>query len=455
MKNHQTHITRFLIIVAMALIGCYIGLTAGRTASASSANKATSPLPTLRGEAAIEHLKQTGLYHSLSAALTAARYQMTINPTLTQQQKLEASDAARDDQFGDSVAISGETVVVGAPFDDGAGGEDQGSAYVFVRSSGVWSQQQKLESSDPAVFDIFGDSVAIGGETIVVGAPFDDGAVSHIQGSAYVFVRSGGVWSQQQKLEPADATGGQFGESVAISGETIVVGAPSDGPAGSAYIFVRSGGIWSQQQKLETSDAAALANFGDSVAISDETVVVGAHTDDGAAGSNQGSAYVFERSSGVWSQQQKLEASDAAALERFGNSVAINGETIVVGAFLDNGAAGSTQGSAYVFERSGGVWSQQQKLEASDAGAFDHFGESVAISGETIVVGAADDDSAYVFARSGGVWSQQQKLEAFDAEGGGFLFGKSVAISGETVVAGAPFYDVRSQGLAYIFAPAN
>jgi drug/metabolite transporter superfamily protein YnfA len=455
MKNRQTHITRFLIIVVMALIGCYFGLTAGRTASAGSANQATPPLPSLRGEAAIEHLKQTGLYHSLAAALTAARYQMTTDTTLTQQQKLEALDAARDDRFGESVAISGETVVVGAPFDNGAGGEDQGSAYVFVRSGGVWSQQQKLEASDPAAFDIFGNSVAISGETIVVGAPFDDGAVGNTQGSAYVFVRSGGVWSQQQKLETADAPGGQFGASVAISGEAIVAGAPSDGPAGSAYIFVRSDGTWSQQQKLEVSDATAFANFGASVAISGETVVVGAHTDDGAAGSNQGAAYVFVRSGGVWSQQQKLEASDAAALERFGFSVAISGETIVVGAFLDNGAAGDGQGSAYVFERSDGVWSQQQKLEASDAAAFDHFGNSVAINGMTIVVGAEDNDSAYIFERSGGVWSQQQKLEAFDVEGGGFFFGKSVAISGKTVVAGGPFYDVRSQGLAFVFAPAN
>jgi FG-GAP repeat len=360
MKNQQTHITRFLIIVVMVLIGCHIGLTAGRTASASSANKPTSLLPSLRGEAAIEHLKQTGLYHSLAAALTAARYQIeerkvggyqasnypvTIDPTLTQQQKLVASDTEVGDLFGFSVAISGETIVVGAHSDDGAAGTGQGSAYIFVRSGEVWSQQQKLEASDAAALDLFGFSVAISGETVVVGAHSDDGAAA--------------------------------------------------GNQGSAYVFVRSGGVWNQQQKLEASDADAQDGFGFSVAISGETVVVGARGDDGAAAGNQGSAYVFVRSGGVWSQQQKLEASDAAEGDQFGNSVAINGETVVVGARLDGFG---DQGSAYVFVRSGGVWSQQQKLAVSDGAIFDGFGNSVAISGGTIVVGESEGGGAYVFA---------------------------------------------------------
>ena len=163
-----------------------------------------------------------------------AVWPVTIDPTFTQQQKLEASDAAAHDYFGFSVAISGETVVVGAPDGDGAAGINQGSAYVFVRSGGVWSQQQKLLASDAAARDFFGDSVAISGETIVVGAPFDDGAAGIDQGSAYVFVRSGGVWSQQQKLGLGRGGSDFFGESVAISGETVVVGAASDdGAAGN------------------------------------------------------------------------------------------------------------------------------------------------------------------------------------------------------------------------------
>jgi FG-GAP repeat len=655
MNTQRNRIARFLIIVAMALIGCYAGLTAIRTAGADSTKKAAPPmpaLPTRSGPAAIRHLEQTGLYNSLSAALTAARYRIeerregiyeagnpkqgyravftregvevrgssqagnewrlgmkltaygyeerkktvtsaglkasgdrieyerragdgtglsewyvnrasgleqgftiaqapgkrragerlnlwlklsgdlkarlldsgqaiqlngrgagaglryeklhafdatgrglearmrlagdevklevqdegaiypvTIDPTFTQQQKLVASDAAADDQFGVSVAISGETAVVGAQGDEGPAGGFQGSAYVFTRSGGVWSQQQKLEAADAAAGDQFGVSVAIDGETIVVGALGDEGPAGVFQGSAYVFTRSGGVWTQQQKLEAADAgEADQFGSSVAISGETITVGAPGDDGAagngqGSAFVFVRSGTSWSQQQKLEASDAAGGDVFGFSVAISGETIAVGAVGDDGAAGPGQGSAYVFVRSAGVWSQQQKIEAADAAAGDQFGNSVAIDGETIVVGAVNDAGAAGVFQGSAYVFVRSGTSWSQQQKLEASDAAAGDQFGNSVALSGETVVVGAPSDDgaagitqgSAYVFVRSGGVWSQQQKLEASDAAAAD-VFGSSVSISGNTLVVGAPFDDGAAgsdQGSAYVFIAVN
>jgi hypothetical protein len=284
-----------------------------------------------------------------------------------------------------------------------------------VRSGGLWSQLQKLEASDAATGDAIGQSVAISGETIVVGgAPGDATEEASFGAAAYVFVRSDGVWSQQQKLQVSDRLD-LFGFDVAISGETIVVGAHGDdgtaGPdQGSAYVFVRSGGVWSEQQKLEASDAAAEEHFGFSVAISGETIVVGAGFNAGFAdgGSDQGSAYVFVRSGTVWSEQQKLEASDAAAGDLFGFSVGISGETVVVGAVLDDGAAGIDQGSAYVFVRSGGLWSQLQKLEASDAATDDTFGRSPAISGGTIVVGASFDDSddgafqdqgsAYVFA---------------------------------------------------------
>src|SRR6266542_4492792 len=232
--------------------------------------------------------------------------------------------------------------------------EDGGEVWLEVDDrEAVWpvtidptfTQHQKLEASDPAAFDGFGFSVAISGETVVVGAPGDDS-----RGSAYVFARNGGVWSQQQKLLASDAAAGDaFGESVAISGETVVVGSGGGGVGGSAYVFARSSGVWSQQQKLRASDAAVADSFGASVAISGETVVVGAIGDDGAAGRDQGSAYVFARSGGVWSQQQKLEASDAALGDQFGFSVAVSGGTVVVGAHDDSGAAGRLQGSAYVF----------------------------------------------------------------------------------------------------------
>ncbi|MDQ3652920.1 MAG: FG-GAP repeat protein [Acidobacteriota bacterium] len=410
-----------------------------------------------------------------------AEYPLTIDPLIALETKLTASDGATNDAFGISVAISGDTAVVGSRADDTAAGQRAGSAYVFVRSNGVWSQQAKLTASDAAEGDWFGYSVAINsGITIVVGAPTKHMSSGGFpQGAAYVFVRSNGVWSQQAKLTASDAADQDgFGNSVAISsGNTIVVGADSGDTAagqqaGSAYVFVRSNGVWNQQAKLTASDTADGDFLGTSVAISGNTIVAGAPGDDTAAGQQAGSAYVFVRSNGVWSQQAKLTASDATAEDKFGWSVAITGGTAVVGAYDDHTAAGDGAGSAYVFVRTNEVWSQQAKLTASDATAEDRFGWSVAITGDTIVVGAPSDTliivlsptttpvpflkivqkagSAYVFGRSNGQWSQQVKLTASDAAKNDW-FGYSVAISGDNILVGAPSpFAHTSAGSAYV-----
>jgi len=385
-----------------------------------------------------------------------AEYPVTIDPLLTQQLKLTASDGAALDFLGTSVAVSGDTAVVGA-----TKFTSLDSAYVFVRSGATWTQQQKLTASDGASADEFGTSVAISGDTVVVGAFFDDVGFTD-QGSAYVFVRSGTTWTQQQKLTAGDGAAlDQFGTSVAISGDTVVVGAEFDGVGfsnqGSAYVFVRSGTTWTQQQKLTASDGALNDEFGFSVAISGDTVVVGAIIDNVGANSNQGSAYVFVRGGASWTQQQQLIASDGAAGDLFGRSVAISGDTVVVGA--DGDDVGFTdQGSAYVFVRSGTAWTQQQKLTASDGAGSDQFGISVAISGDTVVVGVPFEQnlqgSAYVFVRSGTAWTQQQKLTASDGAADD-AFGLSVGISGDAVVIGANRDDVGAntdQGSAYVFA---
>jgi hypothetical protein len=328
-----------------------------------------------------------------------------------QQAKLTAADGAGGDWFGRSVAISGDTAVVGAYFDDVGANADQGSAYVFARNGTSWVQQQKLTAADGAALDMFGITVALSDDTAVVGAYNDDVGANTNQGSAYVFVRSGTTWSQQQQLTAADgAADDRFGWSVAIAGDTAVVGAPYDdvgakADQGSAYIFVRGGTAWSQQQQLTAADGGADDLFGWSVAISGETAVVGAVCDDVGANADQGSAYVFVRSGTAWSQQQKLTTADGAAYDEFGESVAISGETTVVGADWDTVGANAYQGSAYVFARSGTTWSEQQKLTAADGAAEDDFGISVAIAGESAVVGARYDDvgantnqgSAYVF----------------------------------------------------------
>jgi FG-GAP repeat len=392
---------------------------------------------------------------------------LTINPVVAGQQKLTASDAAVDDLFGYSVALSGDTAVVGAINDNTPAGSDAGSAYVFVRSGTTWTEQQKLTASDGAFGDFFGYSVALSGDTAVVGTRLDDTPAGTDAGSAYVFVRSGTTWTEQQKLTASDAAAEDiFGSSVAVDGDTAVVGAdgndtPAGTNAGSAYVFVRSGTTWTQQRRLRASDGAAGDFFGISVALDGDTSVVGADGDDTSAGAQAGSAYVFVRSGTTWTQQRRLRASRGADFDFFGNSVALSADTAVVGAAQGDTAGGRDTGSAYVFVRSGTTWTQQQKLTASDRAAFDRFGISVALSGEIAVVGAYFDDtgagedtgSAYVFFRSGTTWTQQQKLTASDGAAGD-EFGISVALDGDTAVVGADRDNTPAgddAGSAYVF----
>ena len=380
--------------------------------------------------------------------------------------KLTASDPADTDVFGAFVAISGGTAVVGAIYDDDAG-DFSGSAYVFVRSGTTWTQQAKLTASDAAGGDTFG-SVAIDGETIVVGARSKDSAAGADVGAAYVFVRSGTTWTEQAKLMASDgAANDQFGYFVSLSGETAVVGVHQDDnaqgiDAGAAYVFVRSGTAWTEQAKLVASDGAANDRFGYAVSLSGETAVVGAYLDDSVPGADVGAAYVFVRSGTTWTEQAKLTASDGAYLDQFGVDVDISGETVIVGAFTDDNAGGINAGSAYVFVRSGTTWTEQAKLTASDGAASDWFGSEVAISGETAVVAAHRDDnargadagSAYVFVRSGATWTEQAKLTASD--GGPYdWFGDSVALSDDTILIGASQDDDggTNAGAVYLFAP--
>jgi len=387
--------------------------------------------------------------------------------TWAQQGKLTASDGATSDYFGISVALSGDTALVGAYYDDAGANSDQGSAYVFTRSGTTWTQQTRLTASDGAADDYFGISVALSGDTALAGAYWDDVGANSDQGSAYVFTRSGTTWSEQAHLTASDgAAYDYFGRSVALSGDTALVGAYSDDVGandnqGSAYVFTRSGTTWSLQQKLTASDGAASDHFGHSVALSGDTALVGAYYDDVGANTDQGSAYVFTRSGTTWSEQAHLTALDGAAWDNFGFSVALSGDTALVGAYGDNVGANLDQGSAYVFTRSGTTWSEQAHLTASDGAAVDNFGFSVALSGDTALVGADSDDvganldqgSAYVFTRSGTTWSQQAHLTASGGAAYDF-FGVSVALSGDTALVGADYDNVGAnldQGSAYVF----
>ena len=376
------------------------------------------------------------------------------------ESKLVNSDGADNDWFGHVVALDADTAVIGA-YNDDDNGSESGSAYIYTHSGGSWAQQAKLIADDGAPDDKFGFALAIGGDTVVVGAYRDDDKGSN-SGSAYVYTRSGTTWTQQAKLKASDgAAFDYFGASVAISGDTIVVGAwgndDNGSASGSAYIFTRSGTTWSEQAKLTASDGESDDRFGQHVAISGNTIVVGADNDDDN-GSASGSAYVFTGSGTMWNEQAKLIASDGAAFDDFGQSVAIDGDTIVIGAWMDDDD-GSMSGSAYIYTRSGTTWTEQVKLTASDGGAGEMFGTSVAIGGDSVIVGAQGatqggdvSGGAYLFTRSGTTWTEHSKITAPDSADHD-RFGCSAAISGSKVLVGA-FYDDDmgvNSGSAYIY----
>ncbi|MEK6281236.1 MAG: FG-GAP repeat protein [Acidobacteriota bacterium] len=477
---------------------------------------------------------------TLSVDERGARYPLMIDP-IAQQAYLKpaavGTTQARDN-FGQSVALSGDTAIVGAPFESSnttgvnstrnESAAASGAAYVFTRSAGVWTQQAYLKPAAVGTTqgaDNFGFSVAVSGDTVVVGAYLEDSSTTGVNstpnesaadsGAAYVFTRSAGVWTQQAYLKPATVGTSQavdlFGISVSISGDTVVVGAQqedssttgvnstpneSGGESGAAYVFTRNAGVWTQQAYLKPAAVGVtqeLDFFGTSVAVAGDTVVVGANGESSSTtGVNSspddnallaGAAYVFTRSAGVWTQQAYLKPAavgDFQDFENFGLSVAVSGETVVVGAFLENSSTTGVNsppddnaqfaGAAYVFTRSGGVWTQQAYLKPAAVGttqAGDNFGFSVAISGDTVVVGAQQEDSsttgvnstanesatdsgaAYVFTRSAGVWTQQAYLKPA-AVGTAQIrdnFAIAVAVSGDTVVVGAPFEDSNTTGV--------
>ncbi|MBN2021933.1 MAG: hypothetical protein JW809_04000 [Pirellulales bacterium] len=367
------------------------------------------------------------------------------------EKTLSASDRENGDRFGISVAIDGDWAVAGAYLDDtprpdapGVVAEMSGSVYVFHFDGGQWVEQQKLVAADRHSFDYFGFSVAIDGATIVVGSHLDDDKGNE-SGSAYVFQFNGAQWVQQQKLVAEDGDADDyFGVNVAIDGTTIVIGSAHDDDkgyeSGSAYVFQYDGAQWVQQQKLVAADGNSSDYFGYSVAVDGATIIVGSYHDDDK-GPNSGSAYVFQHNGAQWVQQQKLVAEDGAGGDLYGYCVAIDGTTVVVGAYNDD-EKGEGSGSAYVYEYGGAQWVQQQKLVAQDGAKYDSFGYSVAISGVTIVVGANGDDdrasssgSAYVFKSDGAEWRYARKLLGSSIAGD--HFGDAVAIDGHEILVGA------------------
>ena len=379
-------------------------------------------------------------------------------PILHESAKLTASDAAEGDGFGFTVSVSGDTAVVRAHSSDCAAGVSCGAAYVFRFNGNEWVEEQKLTASDAAENDRFGISVTIDGDIVVVGAPQDSCTAGSECGSVYVFRLSGATWIEERKLIASDASDRDFfGASISVSGDTIIVGAPLDdcvqgGRCGSAYVFRFDGIDWIEEQKLTAPDASSEDQFGISVSIGGDIALVGANRDDCAAGIQCGSAYLFRFTGTTWAEIQKLTASDAVN-NRFGSVVHTNGDRVAAGAPLGR--------SAYIFRFDGERWVQEQKLSAPKGQSWSSFGTSIYLMGETVVVGANLDNceegrdcgSAHVFRFNGMSWVEERKLAASDAAARDW-FGVSVSASGGVVIVGAVGDDCAESdrcGAAYVF----
>jgi hypothetical protein len=382
-----------------------------------------------------------------------------------QQAELTATDQASENDFGYAVAISGDTALVGAPWKTTNGDKEAGVVYVFTRSEGSWQQQTELTASDAFDYDFFGSSVALDGDTAIIGAPGKEMNSELDAGAAYVFTGSGSSWSQQAELTPSDeATWDHFGTAVAISGDTALVGNEPAvfsgvGKPGATYVFTRSDTDWSQQAELAASDASVGDGFGTSLALEGNTALIGAEAQT-VAGTCCGAAYIFTGSGTDWSQQAELTSSDAGTDSGFGCSVALSGDTALVGALDQTYAGQSEAGAAYLFTGSGASWSQQAELGDPAVTSDDKFGSAVALDGGTALIndlaetvaGQSEAGAAYLYTGSGSNWTQQAELTASDPAASDF-FGYALALSGDTALIGAPyktFGTLIEAGAAYV-----
>jgi hypothetical protein len=455
---------------------------------------------------------------------TQATYTLTVTRHLVaafaQRAYVKASNTDAQDQFGWAIAASGDLLAVGAPLERSAaaginGNQSDnslvsGAVYVLSRdAAGTWSHEAYIKPSSISFGDGFGAAVALSGNTLAVGAPNEDSAATGMNGNendetadasgaVYVFVRDGtGTWQQQAYIKASNTeSGDDFGRQLAIAGDTLVVGASHEDSAarapngnqtdngatdaGAAYVFVRDAGEnWTQQAYLKGSNAQSNARFGEAVAVDGDAVAVGAVFED-----NTGAAYLFRRgSAGVWSQEARLKGSNTEFADNFGQPVAVHGDTLAVAAGGESSAAtgvngnqndnsATRSGAVYLFSRlANGAWAQQAYLKASNTETEDGFGGGVAIYGDTLAVGAPGEDSAasgvndsqsnnslfasgavYVFGRDASrTWRQLAYVKASNPGGsnaaGGDIFGLSLAFQGDTLVVASMGEDSAAVGV--------
>lgn len=361
--------------------------------------------------------------------------------------KISGSGPASSDQFGNAIAMRNGLAVVGSWYDTEGSNYYAGSAYIFRWDGANWVQEAKLQPADLKYYDQFGQVVATDGTKVVVGCPGQDGAGTD-RGAAYVYALSGGTWVEEGKLLPSDPWDyDYFGQSVAISGTAVVVGAPREESTGTdkgaVYAFRKSSLFgWVEERKVSASDGANSDQFGSTVVLEGTTLMVGAtYRDSGAV--DAGQVYVLQNSGTSWTEDEVIVPSDPSGYAYFGSAIALRGNLAVIGAGRKDSGGLADSGAAYVFNLVSSTWTESQILTASTLVASDYFGQSVATDGTTIVVGAPGTDlpssgagAAYSFIARFGTWTVEQRLQGLNVSGGEAL-GTSVAVDGKRAFSGA------------------
>lgn len=392
-----------------------------------------------------------------SARATAA----PASPFAWAEQKVTASNGMPHDAFGQAIAIRGTTALIGAVDVN----DWEGAIYVFTQTGGVWTEGQEFMADDGVPSDqaTFGTAIMIDGATAVIGALGATVNGHANQGAAYVFTESGGIWSQVAKLVANDGEANNyFGQTAAILGPNIVVGAYGasvNGNAlqGAAYVYTNVGGTWTFAHKLVADDGVGGEFFGHAVAMSGTRALVGAPYASVDGTPARGAVYVYDGSTSDWTQIGKVVADAGDPGDGFGYSLAASATKMVVGA----GAVNAGQGAAFVFDDDNGAWTQNIRLVADDGAAGEDFGYAVSILDTTLIVGAdraavgghTQQGAAYVFAQSGGTWTQTQKLTASDGQTDEF-YGAFVALSDQSALIGVPYATVDGnavQGAGYFY----
>ena len=396
-----------------------------------------------------------------------AAYPIIIDPWF-QQAKLTPDDGEINDKFGFAVSIFKDRAIIGSPEADISGVSNQGAAYIFIKKEDGWTKEAKITANDGRPDDLFGVSVDLYGDIAIVGAKgaYPNGQLK--RGSAYVFERVNGQWAQQAILIGDDSTSfDEFGSSVALYGDTAIVGAESatvsgNFAQGAAYVFIKNGSSWVQQAKLVSSDGASSDRFGKSIDLYKDFAIVGAHLASVGDERLQGTAYIFKRNNGAWEQEAKLIANDGASGDTFGTSVSIFGESALIGApghKINTETKEEGKGAAYLFVRNNNEWIQQAKFTAPNSSPGDQFGISVKLFGGEALIGAPQQSiaentkqgAAYLFARdANGTWSLKSKLTADDATEFD-QFGSALDMSGSQMIINAIEADF-AVGASYIIS---